>query len=113
MKKEYQVARLLAYVTGLVNQDLLLQGRISCGENRILGTCRHDCDGQIRNGKRWPSSATGKSDGYRRTASPGRLHSFAPARADHGVIATPNSSRRTRNSADATLPLGCTLSLHV
>jgi len=48
MKKEYQVARLLAYVTGLVNQDLLLQGRISCGENRILGTCRHDCE--VRSG---------------------------------------------------------------
>jgi hypothetical protein len=32
----YQVARLLAHVTGLVNQELLLQVEYLCAENRIL-----------------------------------------------------------------------------
>src|SRR6187549_236921 len=34
--KGYQVARLLAYVTGLVNQELLLQVEYLVAENRIL-----------------------------------------------------------------------------
>ena len=34
--KGYQVARLLAYVTGLVNQELLLQVEYLAAENRIL-----------------------------------------------------------------------------
>ena len=34
--KGYQVARLLAYVTGLVNQELLLQVEYLVVENRIL-----------------------------------------------------------------------------
>jgi len=34
--KGYQVARLLAYVTGLVNQELLLQVEYLVTENRIL-----------------------------------------------------------------------------
>ena len=34
--KNYQVARLLAYVTGLVNQELLLQVEYLAAENRIL-----------------------------------------------------------------------------
>jgi hypothetical protein len=34
--KKYQVARLLAYVTGLVNQELLLQVEYLAAENRIL-----------------------------------------------------------------------------
>jgi putative transposase len=34
--KSYQVARLLAYVTGLVNQELLLQVEYLAAENRIL-----------------------------------------------------------------------------
>src|SRR5512141_1196637 len=36
MKTSYQVARLLAYVTGLVNQELLLQVEYLAAENRIL-----------------------------------------------------------------------------
>ena len=36
MKKEHQWARLLAYVTGLVNQELLLQNEYLAAENRIL-----------------------------------------------------------------------------
>jgi putative transposase len=34
--KGYQVARLLAYATGLVNQELLLQVEYLAAENRIL-----------------------------------------------------------------------------
>src|SRR5690349_1802539 len=36
MKVEYNWARLLAYVTGLVNQELLLQNEYLAAENRIL-----------------------------------------------------------------------------
>ena len=36
MKTGYQLARLLAYVTGLVNQELLLQVEYLAAENRIL-----------------------------------------------------------------------------
>ena len=36
MKTSYQLARLLAYVTGLVNQELLLQVEYLAVENRIL-----------------------------------------------------------------------------
>ena len=36
MKKEYNWAHLLAYVTGLVNQELLLQSEYLASENRIL-----------------------------------------------------------------------------
>src|ERR671915_1821682 len=36
MKTRYEVARLLAYVTGLVNQELLMQVEYLAAENRIL-----------------------------------------------------------------------------
>ena len=36
MKKEYKWARLLAYITGLVNQELLLQNEYLAAQNRIL-----------------------------------------------------------------------------
>jgi hypothetical protein len=36
MTKEHHWARLLAYVTGLVNQELLLQNEYLAAENRIL-----------------------------------------------------------------------------
>ena len=36
MKNESNWARLLAYVTGLVNQELLLQNEYLAAENRIL-----------------------------------------------------------------------------
>src|SRR4051794_34500173 len=38
MKAAYEVARLLAYVTGLVNDELLLQIEYLAAENRILRT---------------------------------------------------------------------------
>jgi hypothetical protein len=40
MRTGYQVARLLAYVTGLVNQELLLQVEYLTAENRILRGAR-------------------------------------------------------------------------
>ena|SRR5215469_15117678 len=36
MKQEYNWARFLAYVTGLVNHELLLQNQYLAAENRIL-----------------------------------------------------------------------------
>src|SRR5438309_7040073 len=36
MKREYTWARILAYVTGLVNQQLLVQNEYLAAENRIL-----------------------------------------------------------------------------
>src|SRR5438874_8243014 len=36
MKNEHRWARLLAYVTGLINQELLLQNEYLTAENRIL-----------------------------------------------------------------------------
>src|SRR5438046_8978267 len=36
MKNEHRWARLLAYVTGLINQELLLQNEYLAAENRIL-----------------------------------------------------------------------------
>ena len=36
MKTDHSWARLLAYVTGLVNQELLLQNEYLAAENRIL-----------------------------------------------------------------------------
>jgi len=36
MKTDYTLARILAYVTGLVNQQLLVQNEYLAAENRIL-----------------------------------------------------------------------------
>ena len=53
-----QWARLLAYVTGLVNQELLLQNEYLAAENRISAhTCRHGCACRIRSVARWLISA--------------------------------------------------------
>ena len=42
--KNRELARLLAYVTGLVNQELLLQNEYLAAENRILRAhCPSDC----------------------------------------------------------------------
>src|SRR5512133_3613848 len=38
MKTDYTLARMLAYVTGLVNQQLLVQNEYLAAENRILRT---------------------------------------------------------------------------
>jgi hypothetical protein len=55
--KNTHVARLLAYVTGMVNQQLLLQKRYLIAESRILGhTCRHDFDSLIHNDRPWQKS---------------------------------------------------------
>ena len=56
MKKNKWI-RLLAYVTGLVNQDLLLQNDYLAAENRIrMHACLPDCACPIRN-PCWPKLA--------------------------------------------------------
>jgi hypothetical protein len=58
--RDNKLVRLLTYVTGLVNQELLLQNEywplktVSCGR-----TCRTDCAYQIRNDPRSPRSEKG------------------------------------------------------
>jgi hypothetical protein len=60
--KENKWARLLAYVTGLVNQELLLQNEYLAAENRILRahlpSRRLDCDCLIRRDPPWRKSAS-------------------------------------------------------
>src|SRR6476659_1396434 len=61
MVKVKTCARMLAYVTALVNHELLLQN-LSTYLRRTAScvyTCRCDCDCQIRNGKRSSRSARG------------------------------------------------------
>ena len=63
--KGNQWARLLAYVTGLVNQELLLQNEYLAAENRVLGgACRIRSDARLRRSasdsgaklwRRWPA----------------------------------------------------------
>ena len=40
MRDRFHWARLLAYVTGLVNQELLLRNEYLAAENRILSLCQ-------------------------------------------------------------------------
>lgn len=48
MKTGYELARLVAYLTGLVNQELLLQAEYLAAENRIRGrTLRRGCGSQM------------------------------------------------------------------
>ena len=56
MRDSIHCARLLAFVTGLVNQELLLQNEYLAAENRILRACRPDSGSPIRSGVRWPRS---------------------------------------------------------
>ena len=49
-------ARLLAFVTGLVNQELLLQNEYLAAENRILRAHFPDSSSPIRSGAPWPRS---------------------------------------------------------
>src|SRR5215471_19133673 len=52
---ENKWVRLLAYITGLVNQKLLLQNEYLAAENRILRrTCPPGCACRIRSDTRWP-----------------------------------------------------------
>jgi hypothetical protein len=55
LMKENKWARLLAYVTGLINQELLLKNEYLTAENRIL-RAHHPlvCGYPIRNAPRWP-----------------------------------------------------------
>jgi len=53
--KSYQVARLLAYVTGLINQELLLQVEYLAAENRFSG-----CMLQLGCGARMNSAPRGR-----------------------------------------------------
>jgi len=58
-----KLVRLLPYVTGLVNQELLLQNEYLAAENRILRThYRSDCAYQIRNDPRLPRSEKGSGE---------------------------------------------------
>src|SRR5260221_6584934 len=52
-------ARLLAYVTGTVNQELLLRNEYLAAENGILrGQTRVDCCFQKERKRHWPRSLT-------------------------------------------------------
>jgi hypothetical protein len=57
MKNSNHWARLLAYVTGLINQELL---EYLAAENRILRarTCQPGCGCRIRSDARWLRSAS-------------------------------------------------------
>jgi len=56
--------RLLAYVTGLVNQELLLQNEYLTAETGSCdGTCRRDCVCPIPKGPRSPRSASDSDPG--------------------------------------------------
>jgi hypothetical protein len=58
MRDSINWARLLAFVTGLVNQELLLQNEYLAAENRILRahTCGPDSSSAIQSGAHWPRS---------------------------------------------------------
>jgi hypothetical protein len=59
MKNSDHWARLLAYVTGLINQELLLHNEYLAAENQISGrTCQHGCGCRIRGDARWLRSAS-------------------------------------------------------
>ena len=65
-------ARLLAYVTGLVNQELLLQNEYLAAENRILKT-RLQPGWRLSDGERATLAEIGKRLG-RKGLQPGRAH---------------------------------------
>ena len=65
-------AQLLAYVTGLVNQELLLQNEYLAAENRILKT-RLQPGWRLSDGERATLSEIGKRLGRKRTTA-GRAH---------------------------------------
>jgi hypothetical protein len=48
--RENKWVRLLAHITGLVNQELLLQGEYLVAENRILRAVRRQVDRNVING---------------------------------------------------------------
>src|ERR1035438_6396823 len=78
--KENKSVRLLAYISGLVNHELLLQNEYLVVENRILSPiCRLDCDCLIRSGPSWPKSATdsGASPWPKWPSSPSRTRYWA------------------------------------
>jgi hypothetical protein len=60
--KDNNLARLLAYVTGLVNQELLLQNEYLAAENQILrAQCHLDCGLPIRSGLPWRRLVSGSA----------------------------------------------------
>ena len=67
MKKQNNWTRLLAYVTGLVNQELLLQNEYLAAENRIL---RAHVPGRLRlsNAERSSLAEIGKRPGRKALA---------------------------------------------
>jgi hypothetical protein len=60
MRDRFHWARLLAFVTGLVNQELLLRNEYLIAENRILRShLPIGCGCPIQNEPRWPRSLNG------------------------------------------------------
>src|SRR5437016_9602492 len=61
-------ARLLAYVTGTINQELLLRNEYLAAENRILrGQIKVGCSFPKEKRRRWPRSVTAWVEGHWRT----------------------------------------------
>ena len=75
MRNERNWVRLLAYVTGLVNQELLLQNEYLSAENRIL-RARLPSRLQLSNAERETLAAIGKRLGRKALANPGPTPSF-------------------------------------
>ena len=54
MRDRFPWARLLAFVTGLVNQELLVRNEYVAAENRILKpTCRRGSGCRLQSGPLW------------------------------------------------------------
>ena len=87
--KSYQVARLLAYVTGLVNQELLLQVEYLVAENRIL---RAHAPARLRlsNEQRSTLAEIGKRLGRKGLAKVALIRS-SPLRGQMGVFLSSNN----------------------
>ena len=60
--KDNKWLRLLTYVTGLVNQELLLQNEYLAAENRILGLPSGSAV-PIRRGPHWPRPVSDSDEG--------------------------------------------------
>src|SRR5215471_13028941 len=105
--KENPWARLLAYVTGLINQELLLKNEYLAAENRIL---RAHLPARVRGypipkGPRWPKSASawGGRRCPRSPALPARHNSGLVSKAHRPEvrwIQTPPLSRQAADRAE-------------
>jgi len=97
--------RLLAYVTGLVNQELLLQNEYLTAETGSCdGTCRRDCVCPIPKGPRSPRRQATRTQGSGGSGPCGQAshHSGLVSQADLQQIRrlqTPQVSRAATNRA--------------